>query len=250
LGMVLHWWKRRATERNWRTKLAVNGIGLVVTGFTLVTLCIFKFHDGGWITLIVTSAVVTMAVAIRRHYQRAANELHRLDSIVRATDRYSRSISVQPPANEGRTAIVLVNGYNGLGLHTFYGIFRFFPRTFSRFVFVQIGAVDAGSFKGAEELERLREDTRRQAQAYVELCHRHGLQAEARTAIGTDPIAEISAITDRLLREHPGAVVFGGQLAFVTETVWTRLLHNYVVFTMQSILCRRGVPFVIVPARV
>ena len=45
-------------------------------------------------------------------------------------------------------------------------------------------------------------------------------------------------------------MLFGGQLAFTHETVWTRWLHNYAVFALQRIFCRRGVPFVIVPARV
>jgi hypothetical protein len=55
---------------------------------------------------------------------------------------------------------------------------------------------------------------------------------------------------DELLKRFPGAVIFGGQLAFKRETLWTRWLHNYAVFALQRLFCRRGVPFVIVPARV
>ena len=50
---------------------------------------------------------------------------------------------------KGKTAIVMVNGFNGLGLHTLLGLLRIFPGVFKNFVFVQVGVVDAGNFKGS-----------------------------------------------------------------------------------------------------
>ena len=61
---------------------------------------------------------------------------------------------------------------------------------------------------------------------------------------------ELQRLVDEALGEHPDAVVFAGQLAFLRESTWTRLLHNYVVFALQRIYCRRGVPFVVVPVGV
>ena len=54
LGMVRHWWQERRNVPDWRRKIAVNGIGLVLTTFILVTLSVIKFFEGGWITLVVT----------------------------------------------------------------------------------------------------------------------------------------------------------------------------------------------------
>ena len=51
-----------------------------------------------------------------------------------------------PPPGQGRTAVLLCNGYNGLGIQTFFGIFRMFPNSFDRCVFIHLGSVDAGSF--------------------------------------------------------------------------------------------------------
>src|SRR5471032_2927761 len=49
LGMVRHWWAERATTPKWRKKLCVNGFGLLLTGGILISLCIVKFFEGGWI---------------------------------------------------------------------------------------------------------------------------------------------------------------------------------------------------------
>lgn len=251
LGMVVHWWKQRRTRKGWKRPLAINGVGLMVTGFILVTLSVVKFHEGGWITLIVTALVVWLAFQIRRHYIGSLASLARLDALVAAleTDR-PPAAPATPAPGESRTAIVLINGYNGLGLHTFFNIFRMFPRTFGHFVFVHVGAVDAGTFKGSGELERLRHTTDDVARRYVEMSRRYGFRAEARTAIGHDLMTAIRGLVEAALRDYPAAVVFGGQIAFRNETIWTRWLHNHIVFGLQRIFCREGVPFVVVPVRV
>jgi hypothetical protein len=124
-----------------------------------------------------------------------------------------------------------------------------FPNTFDRCVFVLVGVVDAGSFKGADEIERLRTRTRQDAERYADLCRRCGLEGEVQTTIGHDLVTTIREQVEEVLRRHPDAVVFGGQLAFHRETVWTHWLHNWVVFALQRFYCRAGVPFVIVPVR-
>lgn len=247
LGMVLHWWKSRRSGAPWKVRLAINGVGLCLTSFILCSLCIVKFRDGGWATLAVTGAVIGIAFAIKRHYASSVSDLKRLDELV--------SVSEGPVADVidpglGRTAIVLVNGFNGLGLHTFWGIARLFPKTYGHFIFVQVGVVDAGSFKGIEELARLREETVLGADRYVRMARNHGCQAEAVTSVSHDMVQAVRDICASLLEKHPGAVIFAGQLAFARETFWTRLLHNYAAFELQRFFCRQGVPFVIVPARV
>jgi amino acid transporter len=247
-GMVRHWWNNRATAPQWKRKLAINGIGLCFTSFILVSLCVVKFHEGGWVTLVVTGAVVALAFFVKRHYLVAMKDFKRLNELVDVSKLPAPPVATR--ANQGRTAIVLVNGFNGLGLHTFLGIPRLFPDTFGHFIFIQVGALDAGSFKGAEELERLKSETAAGVKRYVEFAQRHGFTAEAVTDVGHDIVGKIAELSENLLKQHPNAVLFGGQLAFTDETRWTRWLHNYAVFALQRLFCRRGVAFVIVPARV
>ena len=252
-GMVRHWWKNRATAPQWKSKLFINGIGLCFTSFILVSLCVVKFNEGGWITLVVTGVVVALAFLVKKHYHTAMKDLKRLDTLVE-TATLPTVAGINSPntqrSTKGRTAIVFVNGFNGLGLHTFLGIPRLFPETFGTFIFVQVGVLDAGSFKGAEELKRLKSETAAGVQRYVEFARRHGYTADAVTDVGHDIISKITELSDALLKQHPNAVLFGGQLAFKDETVWTRWLHNYAVFALQRLFCRRGVPFIIVPAKI
>jgi len=60
-GMVRHWWIERKGLSSWRRKLAVNGIGLVLTVFILVSIVVVKFTEGGWITLVVTGTLILIA---------------------------------------------------------------------------------------------------------------------------------------------------------------------------------------------
>jgi len=94
LGMVVHWWRARRTEPSWRRKLAVNGFGLALTTFILISLTVVKFHEGGWATLLVTGVLVAAAFAIKRHY---STRLHAAPS-PRRSDRQPRRLRPPPIA--------------------------------------------------------------------------------------------------------------------------------------------------------
>ena len=70
LGMVRHWWQDRANTPRWQKKMFVNGFGLLLTGGILISLCIVKFFQGGWVTLFVTGLLVGVSFWIKRHYRR------------------------------------------------------------------------------------------------------------------------------------------------------------------------------------
>ena len=248
LGMCVHWLGQRRRGGAWIAGLGVNGVGLAVTGSILVALFSIKFTEGGWITVLATTAVVGIGWLIRRHYLWSAEKLGRLETTLALLENDPQPAPIpRPEPGRGRTAVVLCNGYNGLGVHTLFGIVRLFPNTFERCVFVLVGAVDAGTFKGSDEIEHLRRATDESARRYVDLCRRRGLKAETLTAVGHDVLETIQDLVREALRQYPSAVVFGGQLAFQRETVLTRWLHNYFVFALQRIYCRQGIPFVIVP---
>jgi amino acid transporter len=72
-GMVVHWWKEKG--RVWRLKAAINAIGAMVTGLTVLIIAVTKFVDGAWITLIVIPSVIVMFLRIRSHYAEVARQL-------------------------------------------------------------------------------------------------------------------------------------------------------------------------------
>jgi len=258
LGMVRHWWKERTAVPGWKTRIAINGVGLILTTFILLSLSALKFFEGGWITLVVTGLLVGLALLIKRHYRSTATDLARLDDLVTASgldtlpslpaQREARpALSPERPA---KTAVILVNGFNGLGLHTLFGVLRMFPGVFQNFVFVQIGVVDAGNFKGAAEVENLRRHIEQGNQRYVEYMRSRGFSAEAVAAVAIDVVQKATEMAPDILRRFPNAVFFGGQLVFRKETFFTRLLHNYAVFALQRRFYQQGLPLLILPIRV
>ena len=72
-GMVMHWRRLGGEGANWR--MAVNGIGAVATGITLVVVLVAKFTTGAWITAILVPALMSVMVAVRHHYDGVAREV-------------------------------------------------------------------------------------------------------------------------------------------------------------------------------
>jgi amino acid transporter len=255
LGMVRHWWQERGTTPQWTHKIAINGIGFALTTFILITLTALKFTEGGWITLVVTGLLVGAAFLIKRHYNQTRVDLGRLDELVSVVevDKPGAGVTARPVPpldSKGKTAVVLVNGFNGLGLHTLLGVQRMFPGVFKNFVFVQVGVVDAGNFKGATEVDNLRRYIEEGNQRYVNYMAQHGAHAEAVAAVGIDVVQKAAELAPQILEKFPNAIFFGGQLVFRHETFFTRLLHNYAVFALQRRFYQQGLPLLILPIRV
>jgi amino acid transporter len=251
-GMVRHWWRVRSQKGKWLTKMLVSGSGFTLTTFILLSVIILKFHDGGWITLVITGLLVAIAVSVKRHYKNTIGMLHRLDSLVETASltlpgQHDSTVPYNPNA---KTAAILVNGFNGLGLHTVMGVIHHFGKEFKNFVFIQVGVIDAGNFKGIQEVESLKASVNLSLDRYTAFMNKNGYYAKGFSAEGTDAVAEIENIAQEVGREYPGVIFFGGQLVFNQDTMMTRWLHNYTVFSIQRRLYQKGLPFMILPIRV
>ena len=254
LGMVRHWWIERRKEPRWRQKIFINGFGLLLTGGILISLCIVKFFEGGWVTLLVTGVLVAIAFWVKSHYRRTQKKLHRLNELVAvalADDALTTIEKPTPPCDpNARTAVFLVNGFNGLGLHTLLAVVRMFPKVYQNFIFLQVGVLDAGNFKGAAEVDNLRKHSREEAERYVSYMSRRGFYSEAQYALGTDIVDEAAKLCERIAEKYPQATFFAGQLVFKDERVITRWLHNHTVFELQRRLYQNGRPMLILPIQV
>jgi len=249
-GMVRHWWRFR--DNGWVKKFVINGSGLALCSFILVSVVIIKFFDGGWITLFITGMLALTAVFIKRHYEETMRQLGRLDDLVAAAlPQYAGERSADIPLDpRSKTAVLLVNGYNGLGLHTLFNVIRLFGREFRNFVFVEIGVINAGNFKGSEEMENLKKKSEEDVAKYVAFMNGQGYYARGLCYVGLEVMEEVEARSAEILAQYPSAVFFGGQLVFAKETIMKRLFHNFTVFALQRMFYRKGIPFVILPIRV
>jgi hypothetical protein len=248
-GMVRHWWSVRAKEAHWRRRLTIATIGTLVTASILVVTSVVKFLQGGWVTLAVTSAFVGLCFMVRGHYGRVRRLLSSLDEVL-------TNLPLPEPARmpelapDGPTAIVLVESYGGLGIHTMLSIQRLFPRHYRNVVYATVGLVDSGQFKGVHDMHALEQKVRGDLEKYVQLGTRMGYYSEYRYTLGTDLIAELESICLDLIKEFRRPVVFAGQLVFQRENLLTRPLHHETAFAVQRRLQFTGVQVIILPIRV
>lgn len=249
LGMVRHWWNERRGLSHWRRRMFVAALGTLVTGAILIVTAVVKFAEGGWVTLLATGALVAFCFVVRMHYRRVKQMLSSLDEVLTNLP-LPEPKTLPELAPDGPTAIVLVESYAGLGIHTLLSVQRMFPRHFKNFVFCSVGLVDSGQFKGAADVHALEHKVRGDLEKYVNLAQRMGYYAEYRYTLGTDLIEELDAIVMDLIKEFRRSVVFAGQLVFQRENLFTRSLHHETAFSIQRRLQFNGIQVIILPIRV
>ena len=256
-GMVRHWWQERKTVPAWKRKILINGFGLLLTSFILISQVVLKFGEGGWITLLVTGSLVAVAMTIKRFYLSTGKRLARLDHLMTAVADAETSAPPDPkrkPAPKfdprGKTAVILVSGFNGTGLHTLLSVKRVFGEAFRNWYFMQAGIIDADRFKGVEGMETLRTHVEDGLEHYVKFLKAEGLYAQGFSAVGTDVSDEICDLARAIYEKNPNAVFFGGQIVFPEDSFLSRLLFNHTTFAVQRRLHQLGIPFLVMPVRV
>jgi amino acid transporter len=87
-GMVRHWLRvRRAggeEARGWRLSIGINAVGAVCTGLVLVVTALTKFTHGAWIAIAAMPLLVSVFLAVSRHYAAIRAQLRRHAVPVRA----------------------------------------------------------------------------------------------------------------------------------------------------------------------
>lgn len=78
-GMVVHW--RRVGGPGVRRSLAVNAVGTLATGVTLVAVVVSKFGEGAWLTVVVLPLLVLGFVVINRHYRDIARRIDTIEPL-------------------------------------------------------------------------------------------------------------------------------------------------------------------------
>jgi amino acid transporter len=247
LGMLRYWWQRAAPGR--RRGFMIHGIALLMCATILIGTLIEKGRQGGWITLVVTTALIGLCFWIRSHYEEARRNLRSLDEAL--SDLPLLPHPEPPPLDPKKPlAVALVGGYGGLGLHVILDTQRLFPRQFSQFMFVSVGVVDSATMKGVEEVDRIAAETEAALKRYVDFAHRLGMAADYRMSTGTEAVTELETLATKIAREFPRAVFFASRLVFQEERWYQRLLHNETPFEIQRRLQFSGLQTIIMPVRV
>jgi amino acid transporter len=247
-GMTRFYIRNRQRETKWKQHIAVHVVGLALCVTILLITVYEKFGEGGWLTLLITSVFITLCYLIRGHYARVRNSVKQLEQII-------EDLPAAGPYNEApvdpkeMTAVLLVSGFNGFGIHTLLSIVRQFPNFYKNYIFVMVAEIDSGAFKGTAEVEALKAHVVDDLMKYVKVTRKHGLPADYRMAVGTDVVDTATELCAELVKEFPRSTIFTGKLVFKKEKLWDRFLHNETAFAIQSRLQWMGTATVILPIR-
>jgi hypothetical protein len=216
----------------------------------VLVLVIGKFHEGGWVTLIITGSVIALCLAIRRHYAETQNQLRKIDELFSARGPLAEATRPPPLDPQQPTAVFFVGKNRGVGMHALLWVQRLFPGHFKNFVFLSAGEVDAQSYGGPGALRTLQYEIENSLRYYVNFCQTHALAATSYISFGTDPVGELTQLAERVLKEFPNSVCFASKLIFVHDNFLTRSLHNQTALALQQRLHMQGIQMVVLPMKV
>jgi amino acid transporter len=247
-SMVRYWIRERKKFPDWYRHITIHVIGLVLCVSILFVNLFEKFSEGGWLTLTVTAALISVCFGIRRHYSLVRTQLTRLDDVLDALPKSGR----EPPelSPSAPTAVLLVGHYSGLGVHSLLTIQRLFPDYFKNYIFVSIGVIDSATFTGVEAVDEVRRSTEKSLHDYVRTAHGLGLAADYRMKVGTDAVAGAEEVCVAISKLFPRSIFFAGKLIFQRERWMQRLLHNETAYKLQRRLQFAGLNAMVLPVRV
>jgi hypothetical protein len=251
LGMSRHWIKDRAKEPRWKSQLSIHGTGLVMCVCILSVTLYEKFAEGGWMTVLITVSAITLSFMIRRHYRNVRDGFLRLDEIATVNINENEPLPPAPPMDKkAPTAVLTVGSFSGFGIHHLLSIQKLLPGYIKNYIFVSVGLLDSGNFKGAMEIGRLEQETRQNLERYVRWARQNGLNADYRMAVATEANATIENLCKDLAKEFSRLIVFTGKLIFRKERWYQRLLHNESAMAIQRRLQFDGIQTIVLPIRV
>ncbi|MFL5360301.1 MAG: APC family permease [Myxococcales bacterium] len=250
IGMIRYWFSRetRAKQPDWKSHVWIHLVGGLLCVTILAVTVAEKFGEGGWLTVVATGALIVLCLVIKRHYDGVSQRLRRLDKILEALP--MQQVATRPVQRDKPTAVLLVGGYSGLGIHSLLTVLKLFPRYFQNVVFMTVGVVDSATFQGVEEVDRVRQDAEEALRKYVDQAQRMGLPSEGRASMGTEAVSECLRLAQQIAIEYPRAIFFAGKLIFERERWFDRFLHNETAFAIQRRAQFAGLPMVVLPVRV
>jgi amino acid transporter len=249
LGLCVYWARHRSkASPRWKLRLIFSMLATFITSSILCVTLFSKFESGGWVTVIITCAVIAVCLLIKRHYKILYKKLAQLDTQLKQpiTEKPLHTIAPDP---QQPTAVILVGKSSGIGMHTLLSVLRMFPRHFKNFIFLSVGVVDVESFSGAASLDHMREEVNHTLQYFVDYCQQYGIAAESYITFGTDTVEKLAELADKVGDKYPNCIFFSSKLIFEHDNWITRFLHNETPVTLQRQLHLQGKELVIIPMK-
>jgi hypothetical protein len=126
---------------------------------------------------------------------------------------------------------------------------KLFPNTFKNVIFVTVGVLDSGNFKGAEEMHQLEDKVMSGLSKYMAMARQYKLNVDYRMELATEVFSTVEKMCRELKKEYPNAIIFTGKLIFRKERWYQSILHSETALGLQRRLQLDGIPAIILPIR-
>lgn len=251
LGLSVYWAKHRGkASTRWKAHLGFSIFAFLITSAILCVTLSTKFESGGWVTVLITCAVIGLCLLIKRHYISINKKLADLDVQLKQPI-FEQTLSAPlVPDPQLPTAVICVGKSFGVGMHTLLCVIRIFPRYFKNFVFISVGIVDVESFSAHGTLEHMREQVNETLEYFVDYCRQYHIAAESYAAFGTDTVEELTLLAEKVGEKYHNCIFFASKLIFEHDNWVTRMLHNETPTTLQRQLHLQGKELMILPMKI
>jgi amino acid transporter len=96
-GMIWHW--RKTPCRGASRFLAINALGAIATGATVLIVAVAKFGEGAWLTVLVIPLLMFFFRGVNRHYRRIGRAIATIDPL-------------EPPEPKSPVVVLAAGGWN------------------------------------------------------------------------------------------------------------------------------------------
>lgn len=246
-GLCKYWLTTGRQAKNWKRRFALSLLGFVVCSTILAIILIEKFLSGAWMTVIVTSLIITCCYLIRRYYRNLQKQLNKLSrTMTKKAPKQSDPIAIN---SDAPIAVIFVNDNTGVGLHTLLALNKLFPDRYKNYIFVQAGVVDVQSFNGKKQLTTMQKRVERNLNFFKNYAWSHGFGAESYCEFGTNALEDLFTLAEKIYQQHPKAVFFAGRAIYEKDNMLTRLLRNELPLSLQQKMHFLNMPMIILPMR-
>lgn len=250
LGLSIYWFRHRHRQEKWLSKLTISVIGFIVCSSILLITIFEKFHEGGWITLLITSIFVGLGLLIRRMYRRFKINLMQKEAEFYNYEFLPSDPNLSAVDKSAPTAAIIVDQTFGSGMNCLLAIKKLFPGIFKNFIFVTVGEVDSNTMREEKRWRDMRRKTKSILNKYKNYCNANGRFAKAYIGYDTDVVEKLTRLTNRVSKDYPNVLFFGTKFIFDNENIFTQILFNHIPYIMQRRLHTKGQNMVILPMKI
>jgi amino acid transporter len=190
-SMVVHWW--RSKGEGWKTSLAINAVGAILTTGVLLVVAITKFAFGAWIVIVLVPAIVPLFLLVRAHYNRVGEQLRLIPSNI-------------PPSTIKQFVVVPIDDVNYASLRAMS-----FARTICKDIVVLHIATDTDRVGKVQQ----------KMKTYAPDLELVVVESPLRSIV-----PPLLTYVNALHKQHPGTFISIVLPEFITAHWWERFLHN------------------------